>query len=123
MLHSTGMQKRVEQILGIALGIGLILWGGYTILVYAGIPVHGSVLYPGGMNPDPAATCGQDAYFCRGLRMIWPSLQESIHRWFVTDAHTSTPFAWFFLISALVYAGLIGWSLFRNGRLAGRFLS
>lgn len=38
------MQKRTIQILSVLLLLGLVLWGGYSTLVYLGIPVHGAVL-------------------------------------------------------------------------------
>lgn len=38
------MQKRTIQILSVVLFAGLVLWGGYSTLVYLGIPVHGAVL-------------------------------------------------------------------------------
>lgn len=105
------MQEKTSKILGIALTVGLIVWGAYTTISYAGVPVHQSVLIG---NTSAGEGCPEPGYFCRGIESIVPAITHSVARWFWTGSDM-TPFGWFVALSLMTYAGLFGWNILRNG--------
>lgn len=93
------MTDTTRKYLGTALFALLILWGGYTTLVYYGVPVHNSALLTQDMNagitPENCETGAQWCYLQRGMQALLPVIFYTLQR--------SAPFLGFTIISALLY--------------------
>ncbi|OIO53452.1 hypothetical protein AUJ46_05075 [Candidatus Peregrinibacteria bacterium CG1_02_54_53] len=79
------MQKRTIQILSVLLLLGLVLWGGYSTIVYLGIPVHGAVLLDNATKELlQKQTCASTPFIC-GLQSIFSVIAFTIARsgWFL----------------------------------------
>lgn len=101
------MNSRTSQYLSIALLILLLAWGGYTVLVYFGIPVHTQALLSADLNamlrPE---SCGAKDYLCflaRGMGALLPVITHTIAR--------TAPFVWYAVISAIAYGAFVLWKL------------
>lgn len=107
------MVARKEQVLGVALFLTLILWGGYTFLSYLGVPVHGAVLLPPEDQALVKEICGEgqtiSILLCRGWYSFAPFLWYTVLR--------AEPFFLFFTGSALTYLLFLGWSWGRTRSL------
>jgi len=103
------MQRKTIQILSLALFILLLFWGGYTLLYYLGVPVHGAVLLPEAAKKMIQETCAPDGLICRGWHAFFPYIFHTIAR--------AQPFLWYGVLSAIGYALFLGW----RGLTTGQF--
>lgn len=100
-----------DQYLPIAFFFALLLWGGYTLLAYIGVPVHGSVLLPPEAQTLVKEICGESnataVLLCRG----WYSFIPFLHHVFIR----SSPFVFFSIGSAILAMIFLGVSWLRRG--------
>lgn len=82
----------------------LLLWGGYTLLVYLGVPYHGAALMSGESLNAIGASCDAQAYFCRGVASLIPSLARTFTR--------ASPFLAYVVISFACAGAYAGWQAF-----------
>lgn len=75
-----GMQKRTIQILSVLLLLGLVVWGGYSTMVYLGIPVHGAVLLDNATKDILRQQDCTNAPFLCGLQSLLPTVINTIGR-------------------------------------------
>lgn len=93
------MKQKTVQILSIALFVGLLTWGVWTLLYYLGVPVHGSVLLDEASMKELEALCTTNSFSCRGLYALFP---------FIGHTLTRVPF---FIWYAVICAALFGIAL------------
>ncbi|KKW43127.1 MAG: hypothetical protein UY90_C0030G0010 [Candidatus Peregrinibacteria bacterium GW2011_GWA2_54_9] len=104
------MQQKTIQRLSITLFVCLLLWGIYTLLVYLGVPVHGSVLLSGEAQERLKQFCEAEELACRGLFALFPMVGRTFER--------LRPLMWYGIFSAVIYAALLFWMGVRTGRFA-----
>lgn len=108
------MQERIVTILRYVLLASLLAWGGFTLIYYAGVPVHQAVLLSdAGRQAVAAAGCASDAYFCQGLSALWPTITHSIAR--------AEPFLAYGVLSLLAFLALLLAGFMQTGRWSMRF--
>jgi hypothetical protein len=111
------MKEWIRRHLGVIFTIALIAWGIFVVVVYVGVPVHGTVL----ATDATVAGCANDAYWCRGIQLFFPAMWHSIVRWvWSAEGETLTPFAWFALLWAIAYGGALGWRALKDGEATVR---
>lgn len=101
------MSDRAYTTLRLLLFSLLIVWGGYTLLVYLGIPVHQAVLLGDAARQSVAEACPGQSAFCMGWNALFPFIGQTL-RW-------ASPFLWFALWSLLVYGILLVREFLRSG--------
>lgn len=104
------MTQKTIQRLSLALFICLLLWGLYTLFVYLGVPVHGSVLLSGEAQERLKQFCEGDELACRGLFALFPMIGRTFER--------LRPLMWYGIFSAVAYVALLFWMGVRTGRFA-----
>ena len=104
------MTQKTIQRLSIALFVCVLLWGVYTLLVYLGVPVHGSILLHGVAQERLKEFCAGDDLVCRGLFSIFPFISRTFER--------MRPLMWYGIFSALAYITVLFWMGVRTGRFA-----
>lgn len=87
--------------MSIALFALLLVWGGYTLIMYLGVPYHGAALMTDAAMTKVSAACADTAFFCRGLMSLWPIIARTIGR--------ASPFLWYGIISLAVYGIVVCW--------------
>ena len=105
------MTQRTIVILSFILFVAALLWGGFSLIIYLGIPIH-QLVY---MTPDDVHTwdlaCGTDStntvFFCRGAAVLIPFL--------VTTFNMASPFFSYTIISFLFLAAFLGYQGYRTG--------
>ena len=95
--------------MGVALPVALLMWGLYTFVVYIGVPVHSSVLFPGDTQELVNSVCGSNAYFCRGVRGV-------LGFFLFTFGERLQPFTGYVLVSIGLFVLFSLWQWFRTGR-------
>jgi hypothetical protein len=108
LLHFAPVKRETIQLLSLGLLIGLVLWGGYSLLYYLGVPVHISVLFPD-WSSWLTFCAGDNAYFCRGALGFWPFLAATIGRF--------GPLAWYVVGSLVLYALYLGYHWLNHEQL------
>lgn len=104
----TVQRTRLIQLMSAGFFLGLLLWGGYTLLYYLGVPVHIGVLLDGSAKDMVMSACGEgEAYLCRGLYGVLPFLTYTVLR--------SAPFLWYGVLCVGVYAVFLIWRWFETG--------
>ncbi len=105
------MTQRTVIILSFILFVAMLLWGGYTLLVYIGIPIHALVY---GLPEDIDAinlACGGGAsigtYLCRGSALLAPFV--------IALFQMGSPFSLYVLLSLLLYGFLLLYSAYTTG--------
>jgi len=106
------MKHRTVQILSVALFLGLLLWGGYALLSYVGIPVHGMVLFTDAVQQEVSAHCVDGNVLCRGIQGLFPFLTYTIQR--------AAPFFWYVILSLVAYLLFVGWQGVQTGEFRVR---
>ncbi len=105
------MNQRTVVYLSFSLFALGLLWGGYTFLVYLGIPVHHLVYSTQEEVQTMTLACGSAAsigvYLCRGSAVVIPFLAAIFQM--------SSPFALYILLSVLLYGGLLLWNGYSTG--------
>ncbi len=101
------MLQRYWHYLRIGLLASLILWGGYVTIAFSGVPVHGAVMLPEALQSSTGTGCAPEAFFCRGMTALLPSIWYGVSRWLWTDKN-SFLFT-FSLCSALIVAAGVFW--------------
>lgn len=86
---------RTNQYLSLALFFGLLLWGGYTLLYYLGVPVHGVVLWTEAAHTHITEVCADTDALCRGFFGLIPFVLHALGR--------AAPFVWYVIVSVLAY--------------------
>ncbi|MBI3336805.1 hypothetical protein HYZ98_04555 [Candidatus Peregrinibacteria bacterium] len=105
----TVQRHRLIQLMSAGFFLGLLFWGGYTLLYYIGVPVHIGVLLDGGAKDTVMNACGEgDRYLCRGLYGLLPFLTYTISR--------AAPFLWYGIICIGLYVIFLAWRWFETGR-------
>ena len=104
------MTQKTIQRLSIALFVSLILWGAYTLFVYLGVPVHGSVLLHGVAQERLTQFCATEELACRGLFAFFPFISRTFER--------MQPLMWYGIFSIIAYIALLFWMGVRTGRFA-----
>ncbi len=107
------MNQKTIQSLSIAFFVVLLIWGGYSLLYYLGVPVHISVLLNDAAREMVNASCGLDSFVCRGWQALFPFIIRTIGR--------AGPFLWYTVICGLLYAIYLGWQGLRSGSFALRW--
>lgn len=122
------MQQRTIATLSILLFVAGILWGGFTFIVYMGIPVHNLVYVTGQENtiigeacPEPPSvdTDGTQLdipisyYLCRGSMAIEPFIKNFVLM--------SMPFVPYVLASVLLLVLITGYAAYRHGTFSYSF--
>ncbi|MSR67205.1 hypothetical protein EXS65_00025 [Candidatus Peribacteria bacterium] len=107
------MTQRTVVTLSSALFLIALLWGGYTLLVYLGIPIHALVYaLPSDVDSIGVACGGQASigtYLCRGSAFLAPFV--------IALFQMASPFWLYILLSLLTYGGF----LLVNGYKTGFF--
>lgn len=88
----------------------LLLWGGYTLLIYLGIPYHGAALLPASSAEAVTASCGDKAHLCRGMAALGPAVFHTFTR--------AAPLLWYAVISLLLVGAYAGWRICLSGKLS-----
>jgi hypothetical protein len=109
------MRQKTIQILSICLFVGLVLLGGFSLIAYLGVPVHGAVLMNDLAQQQIDGACEKANLLCRGLVGLFPFLIYTISR--------LSPFLWYAVLCGLFYGIFVLWQSFVNGepRLKFRF--
>lgn len=98
--------------LSFGLFLTALLWGGYSLIVYLGIPIH-QLVY---LTPDDVRTwdvaCGSASttgvYLCKGAALLFPFL--------TTTFKMASPFYLYTILSAFVFAGFLLYAGYKTGR-------
>ncbi len=105
------MTQRTIVILSFVLFVAMLLWGGFTLLVYIGIPIHALVY---GLPEDIDAinlACGGGAsigtYLCRGSALLAPFV--------IALFQMGSPFSLYVLLSLLLYGAFLLYSAYTTG--------
>ena len=106
------MTQRTIVILSFALFVCALLWGGFSLIVYLGIPIH-QLVYSTPQDIqmwDLACGTGQTngVYLCRGAAVIFPFLGAVFNM--------ASPFFFYIILSFLAFAGVIIYAGFQTGR-------
>jgi len=115
-----------------ALFLSLVLWGGFSLIYYIGVPVHGETLMSDSAQKAVSATCGETSMLCRGIKSLLPFVEHSVGRWFFgadsskadqgfSASLRTGAFFWYILLSLLVYGAYAGWRFFMEERKTIRF--
>ncbi len=105
------MSPRTLLILTFSLFVIGLLWGGYTLLFYVGVPIHQLVYLQTPEVQHLDQLCGTDqsisTILCRGTSGLW---------WFFTAVfYVGSPFLPYVFISLLVYGGYLFWKGYSTG--------
>ncbi len=101
------MTPQVKRVLSVALFLGLLLWGGYTFLMYLSVPVHQQVLLSEESRDVVRRACEGSGPLCQGWNAFFPFLEQT--------GVWSAPFLWYAIISLFLYGAFIGWQFLRSG--------
>ncbi len=105
------MTQRTVVTLSFLLFLTGLLWGGYTLLVYLGIPIHQLVYATQDDVHVMDVACGGDSsigtYLCRGSALLFPFV--------VALFKMGSPFSLYVLLSVLAYGGLLLLHGYRTG--------
>lgn len=107
------MSEPLWRALRVTMLATLILWGGYTLLVYVGLPVHQLVLLEEGERNAIQASCGGESVLCMAMKSFGPFITHTVGR--------LSPLSAFFFVSLLFYAGVLGWQAMKSGEWRARF--
>lgn len=109
------MRQKTIQILSAFLFLGLLLWGGYGLIAYLGVPVHDAVLLNDVAQVDVGSACPAGGLLCRGLHAFFPFLLYSLRR--------MDPVRSYVIFSLVFYGAFVMWRLIKTGeaRLKLRF--
>ncbi|HBH19734.1 MAG TPA: hypothetical protein DDX11_02055 [Candidatus Peribacter riflensis] len=102
------MQRRTIQILAVLLLLGLLLWGGYSTLVYLGVPLHGAVLLSDAAKQALRSENCAEAFFTCGLWSLFPVLTHTIGR--------AGQFLGYAVSCFVIFLVLWGWSAVKTGQ-------
>lgn len=101
------MQQRTVQSLSFTLFALTIIWGGFTLLAYVGVPIHGVVLLSDSMQKAIDLSCPGGNLLCRGVQGIFPAIIHSL-AW-------ASPFLLYGVICLVLYGAFVLWQSFRTG--------
>ncbi len=106
------MTHRTIVILSFVLFISTLLFGGYSLVIYLGIPIH-QLVYSSAEDMEVLdLACGtaqtHGVYFCRGAAVFIPFL--------IAVIKMASPFFPYILLSALVFGGVLLYAGFQTGR-------
>ncbi len=106
------MTQRTIVILSFALFVCALLWGGYSLIIYLGIPIHQLVYATNDDVQALDAACGSGptngVYFCRGAAVFFPFL--------IAVIKMASPFFLYITLSIFVFAGVLLYAGFQTGR-------
>lgn len=101
------MKRQTIQSLAIALFIGFLIWGIYSLLVYLGVPVHGAALLNDTGQQAVTSACPTNSFVCRGVNAFFPTIIRTIGR--------GGTFLWYFVVSITLYALFAGYKGLQTG--------
>lgn len=112
------MSQRTIIIASFVLFAAALLWGGYSLIIYLGIPIHELVFMTPAEVQDWDLSCdrqmpgaSQNAiYFCRGAAVIVPFIGKVLGM--------ASPFLSYTIISFLVFVGVLMYQGFKTGRFS-----
>ena len=99
------MTERTQKILTLILLGLLVLWGGYTFLYYAGMPVHRASLIADDASTWVDSQCS--SIVCRGFFTLWPMVQMFWMR--------ALPLMPYLITSLVLMAAFFGWKVMQQG--------
>lgn len=106
------MTQRTIVILSFALFVCALLWGGFTLFVYLGVPIHQLVYSTPQEVQMWDLACGtaqtNGVYLCRGAAVLFPFLGAVFNM--------ASPFFFYIIVSILVFAGVLIHAGFQTGR-------
>lgn len=102
------MNRKTIQFLSIGLFVALLVWGGYVLLYWLGVPVHGAVLLDESGKEFVNQSCQTQSLICRGFYSFIPAISHTIGR--------ASPFLWYAVISFVLYLLFVGWHGLSRGR-------
>ncbi|MSR87251.1 hypothetical protein EXS70_03715 [Candidatus Peribacteria bacterium] len=108
------MNIRTTQYLSITLFTLLLLGGFYSLLVYLGVPYHGAAMLPDETISAISASCGDTAYFCKGIATIKPFVLHTFVR--------AAPFLWYAILWFVAWAAFCGWRWMATNRKVVRIV-
>lgn len=111
------MTQRTIVILSFLLFVCLLLWGGFSLIVYLGVPIH-QLVYSTNADVqlfDPICGTAQTngVYFCRGAAAFFPFLLAVLRM--------ASPFYLYIILCALLFGGVLLYSGFQTGRFERTF--
>lgn len=111
------MTQRTIVTLSFVLFVCALLWGGFSLIVYIGVPIH-QLVYSSSQDMQMwDIACGtattNAAYLCRGASAFFPFL--------IAVAKMASPFTYYVLASLVVAGGLLLSAGFSTGRFERRF--
>ncbi len=105
------MNQRTVVTLSFSLFVAAVLWGGYTLIMYLGMPIHELVYSTQEDIRSLDLTCGSDgsvgSLFCRGSTVIVPFVLALFQM--------GSPFMAYVILSLLAYAAALLWNGYRTG--------
>ncbi len=111
------MTQRTIVILSFALFVCALLWGGFSLIVYLGIPIHQLVYSTGEDIQTWDLACGTSAtntvYLCRGASVFFPFL--------IAALRMASPFYMYIVLSGLMFGGVVLYAGFQTGRFERTF--
>lgn len=123
------MTQRTVAILSFLLFAVGLLWGGYTLLVYMGIPMHTYVYLLPAELKSITHMCEEGtsmiSHLCQGTALTFPFLLGEpalIGTYFVAFFQMSSPFAPYMLCSFLGFAGILIVAGYRTGSFSTEYL-
>lgn len=111
------MTQRTIVILSFALFVCALLWGGFSLIVYLGIPIHQLVYSTSQDIQVWDISCGTAAttsvYLCRGASVFFPFI--------IAVARMASPFYLYITASLLLFGGILLYAGFQTGHFERKF--
>lgn len=101
------MGTQTQRILARALFALLLLWGGWTLLLYIAVPVHQLVLLSETDRSYVQQVCEGSGPLCQGWYGFLPFLRYALH-W-------AQPFLWYGIVSFVAMTFFVGWRYMQRG--------
>ena len=106
------MTQRTIVILSFVLFVCALLWGGFSLLVYLGIPIHQLVYANAEQVQALDYACGSGGttgvFLCRGASVFFPFIGSLIEM--------ASPFFTYIILSLLAFGGVLVYAGFKTGR-------
>lgn len=110
------MTQRTIVILSFALFVAAVLWGGYSLIIYLGMPIHQLVYSTSEDIQFLDKACGlgdtNGQLFCRGVAVFFPFMSAVLKM--------ASPFYAYVILSLLVFGGFLLVAGFQTGRFERR---
>lgn len=111
------MTQRTIVILSFVLFVCTALFGGFSLIVYLGMPIHQLVYSTAQDIQNYDLACGSAAttgvYLCRGASVLFPFLGATLQM--------ASPFFTYIVLSFLIFAGILVYAGYKTGRFERMF--